>query len=84
MAPFNFIVINLIETYRRLFQQHVLKGIAAVLLDNLESEWDKRNGMEWIVTVMCRMVSVEWQERNGKSGMVRMERLKWMPEARNA
>ena len=49
MAPCSFIVISLIETYRRLFQHHVLKGIAAVLLDNLESEWDKRNGIEWII-----------------------------------
>ena len=77
MAPFIFIVINLIETYWRLFQHHVLKGIAAVLPDNLESKWDKRNGMEWIVCA-------EWYLWNGKSEIARMEWLKWMTEAGNA
>ena len=49
VAPFSFVVIDPIETYWRLFQHHVLKGMAAVLPNNLESEWDKRNGIEWTV-----------------------------------
>ena len=40
----------------------LLKGIAVVLPDNVESVWDQRNGM-------CGMVCAEWYLWNGISGM---------------
>lgn len=45
---------------------NLLKGIAVVLPDNLESEWDQQNGM-W------RIVFVEWHGWVGKNGMAKME-----------
>lgn len=40
----------------------LLKGIAVVLPDSVESEWDQRNGM-------CGMVCAERYLWNGMSGM---------------